>query len=690
MTDRSAARAPRRIAARLWRWLRPPLLVVFGLAAAVTWATVIAVVAVDFPTDELAPDRGGPLVITDRHGTVLRTLPAPDGRPGRAAWVALEAVPAQVVMTVLASEDDGFYQHRGVDGRGLVRAAWLDARSGRFAYGGSTLTMQLVRMLRSAGQPRTVGRKIEEAVLAMRLERAVSKRTILEQYLNRAYYGHDAYGIEAAAQRYFGKPAASLSVGEATLLAVVPRAPTAYDPIDHLSAALARRDRVFAMLVDDGQMTRAEVDDAVAQPVTPSLHAPPFLAPHFTDWVIDNLPEAVRRRGGTVRTTLDLGLQEQLEHRVAEHVAELGRRNLDQAGVVVLDTASGEVLAMVGSAGTDRDAGQINIVTRRRHPGSALKPFVYALALENGDNPASIAYDVEDVPSSYRLVQVTQTEHGPVRYREALAGSYNLAAVHVLEKVGVSRLITVLRRAGAGQLAGSDRDYGLRLALGSAKIRLVDLAAAYGFLVRDGKVVPPSAILEVTSQRGAVSRPAPPLERRIFSPQTSWLVMDMLADAEARRKVFGQELPLDLPFPVAAKTGTSRGFADTVAIGVTREVTVAAWGGNFDGRPTQGLVAMQSAAPLVRAGLLAVAGDGALTLPEPPPGITSAYVCPLSGMRVSPDCPHRKLEHFAGGHLPTRRCDWHHHDGTVSYPAEVEEWAERQRERGARHLARGE
>ncbi len=680
----------RRACRQSWRVARPALLALSGLGAAATSALLVAVFCFPYPTAKMSPAGGGPLLITDRNGALLRSVPSPDGRPGRENWVALDRIPSHAVLTVIASEDSGFYEHRGVDGRGVARAMWLDLRQRRAAYGGSTITMQLARMLHSSGEPRTLTNKIREAVYALRMERAVGKATILEQYLNRAYYGHGAYGIEAAARTYFDKPATSLSVGEATLLAIVPRAPTAYDPVAHLDSALRRRAHVFGLLAERGLMSEAEVARASAQTLTPALHDQPNLAPHFTDWVLRTLPEEVRERGGEVRTTLDLGLQQKLERRVAEHVDELGSRNLQQAGVVVLDTQTGEVLAMVGSAGFDEGAGQINIITRRRHPGSALKPFVYATAIESGESPASIAYDILDVPSDYRVKTLTQKEHGPVRYRAALAGSYNLAAVHVLEKVGIARVMSVLRRAGVGALDGTPGTYGLRLALGSAKVRLVDLAAAYGFLVKEGRVSRPEPVLDIRTQDGRVERPARPLQRRIFSPQTSWLVMDMLADAEARREVFGQELPLDLPFRVAAKTGTSRGFADTVAIAVTNEVTVAAWAGNFDGTPTHGLVAMQSAAPLVRAGLLLAANERPLTLPEPPPGITTAYVCPLSGKLVGPDCPHRKLEYFATGHVPTEHCTWHRHEGdrlVVAYPAEVEPWARRERERGGLHLA---
>jgi penicillin-binding protein 1C len=652
-------------------------LCVLGIAS--LW---IAVHGWDYPVDSLSPDKGGPLLIVDRNGLPLAQIPSQDGRPGRHAWVELDQVPAVAIATFLVSEDEGFFEHGGVDLKGIGRAAWLDLGEARFGYGGSTITMQLVRMIHSAGKQRSLRTKLVEAVLAMRLERAVSKETILEQYINRAYFGNGAYGIEAAAQAYFGKPAASLSVAEATLIAVVPRAPTAYDPLRHLDRALARREHVFGQLFAHGVLTAGEIARARAQELVPTLHTPPRRAPHFVDWLLTTLPAEVRARGGVVRTTLDLSLQERMEAAVAEHTASLANKNLDQAGVVVLDTASGHVLAMVGSV--DHEKSSINITTWRRHPGSALKPFVYAAAIERGDSPATIAYDIHDVPSAYRVAKLTQPERGPVRYREALAGSYNLAAVHTLERVGVENLLTTLRKAGVGPLAGRPDDYGLRLALGSAEVRLLDLASAYGFLVRGGMVRRASGVRDVTSWTGTVWRPERPRDARIFSPETSWLVMDMLSDPEARRPAFGQELPIDLPFPVAFKTGTARGFSDTVAVGVTREVTVAAWAGTFDGTATQGLVAMHASAPLVRAGLLAIGRD--LTLPARPDEVSTAYVCPVSGLRPGPDCPHQKLEHFARGHEPHETCSWHQPGGKLHYPEIARAWAERAAERGGKNL----
>ncbi len=660
-----------------WRVARWPVVAAALLCAVSIQALVIAVVAFPIDPAELASD-GATLVITDRHGAELARIPAPGGPADRDHWVPLAEIPAIAVSAVLESEDQGFWDHRGVDGLGVVRAAWLNLRSGGARFGGSTLTMQLARLRYSGHAPRSWRKKLRETVVALRLERALDKRQILEQWFNRAYFGNGAWGLDAAARLYLGKPARALSTGEAVLLACLPRAPGAYDPILHPEAARGRRDRVLAVLVGRGRLSAHEAARARAQPLALALHRPPGRAPHFVHAVVSSLPPAIAARGGVVRTTHDHRQQEVLERRVREQVAGLDHRNVDQAGLVVLDTETATVRAWIGSASWDGPAGQVDAVTRRRNPGSALKPFVYGAAIEAGDLPSTVALDVRDVSPDY-VVREAGREHGPVRYREALGSSYNFAAVHALERAGVTRVMTALRAAGVADLPGTPDDYGPRLALGAAKVRLLDVAAGYRFAVAAGKARAPTLVIAADAPDGRRWRPAPTPERRVFSPATAWLVMDMMADAAARRPAFGQELPFDLPFPVAAKTGTARGFADMVAVAATREVIVAAWAGNFDGTPGQGVPAMVAAAPLVRDALLAIADGHALTLPPRPDDIVAHEVCAVSGLAPGPHCPVSR-DWAPRGHAPGPACDWHQldHGGVrVVYPPALRGWLER-------------
>lgn len=639
-------------------------------------AALIIVFAVPFEPVRLVAT-SEPLVLVDLRGEEIAALPAIG--VDRTRWTRIADVPAIAVSAVIESEDHNFWEHRGVDGLGIARAVWLDLQGGR--YGGSTLTMQLARMLVSPNGQRSIPRKLEEMLLALRIERALDKRAILEQWLNRAYFGNGAVGFEAAARRYFNKPVRALSDGEATLLAVLPRAPTAYNPLKHLDRALRRRAYVIAMLVERDAITAETARAALVTELAIGRHVPANRAPHFVAYVTAQLPPDVRRAGGTLHTTLDLQLQEILQRRVADQVSLLRRANLDQAGLVVLDAQTTEIRVMVGSTGWRDAGGQINITTRRRHPGSALKPFVYATAIERGATPASIAWDVRDLSAQY--FAPNGAEHGPVRYREALASSYNFAAIDVIEQVGVSRVMSVLRTAGVADLDGRPEDYGLRLALGSAKVRLVELAAGYGFTVKHGLVGTPRGIERVVRTDGTRWSPERRPERRVFSPETAWLVMDMLADPEARRPGFGMELPFDLPFRIAAKTGTARGFADTWAIGATREAIVAAWAGTFDGAPTQGIVGMDAAAPLVRDAMLAIADGHPLTLPARPEHIADIEVCATSGMAPGEACP-RIRDHAAHDHARTTACTWHDADGVVSYPARAASWLLRRRHLRAR------
>jgi penicillin-binding protein 1C len=360
----------------------------------------------------------------------------------------------------------------------------------------------------------------------------------------------------------------------------------------------------------------------------------------------------------------------------------MAHAGVTEAGLVVLDTQSGEVRAMVGSS--DYQNAQLNIVTRRRHLGSLLKPFAYALAIESGANPASIAFDIGDVPSEYRTRDWVGREAGPLSYREAVGGSYNLAAVHVLERVGVAALHARLRRAGVAELALPPERYGLQLALGAARAQLLELAAGYGFLVREGLVRAPRGVRALERRGQSAWRPAEGGETRVFSPAVSWLVMDMLADPAARHRRFGRDLPLDGPGRVAAKTGTASGLSDVAAVLATRQLIVAAWVGRFDGAPAHGTSGMWGAAPLARRALEIALRGREPELPPRPAQLVAIDVCARSGEPAGTGCPIAHTFALAPA-ASAERCRLHDQLGAeIDPPAELQAWAARARALAAR------
>ena len=509
-------------------WLRRRVRLLAILLAALLspgLAWTVAVRARGFPVGLIEPRGSVSLTVLDRQGEVLRQQATTGG--GRATWVALERVSPHLVAATVAAEDHRFYRHAGVDPLGVLRAAWLDLRSGSLSYGGSTLTMQLVRLLEPRRGRQGLAGKLVEAVLASRLEGVLGKSQILEQYLNRAYYGNSAWGAEAAATLYFGKPAAALSAGEAALLAVLPRGPTLYDPYRNLNLTLARRGKTLGRMQELGLLAPAEAALARATPVQLRRDQPGFRAPHFAEYALAAVPEA-ERPGATVETTLDGPLQERLEVSLRAHLAQVGGRHITQAGLVVLRNRDGAILALLGSADyfDARRAGAVDVLTLRRRPGSTLKPFVYGLALERGDTPASVAFDVILPHEALQAYTADVRQHGFARFRESLAGSYNLAAIHTLERVGVATLLARLRQAGLHTLDSPDSRYDSALAIGEAEVTLLELTGAFAAFGNQGRPVRPRAVervllpvlgppifqdqdLEVFDLRsGAVARPA--------------------------------------------------------------------------------------------------------------------------------------------------------------------------------------
>jgi penicillin-binding protein 1C len=634
-----------------------------GAAVAVVW------VSRPLPPGLLQSGLEPGVVLRDRAGLPLRDARAADG--SRRRWVPLDRIDPDLLAAVLATEDRRFYRHAGVDLLAALRAARANLGAGRIVSGGSTVTMQLARILRPA--PRTWAGKAVQALWAIRLERRLDKQTILEQYLNRVPLGQGAVGVEAAAALYFGAGAGELSLGQAALLAGLARAPSADNPLVSPRRARLRRAYALGRLRALGYASAATTARAGGEPLLARTGATPFLAPHFTTRVLRELEREGGPAAGGWRTSLDLALQEELEAEVRHTVETLADRGAGQAAAVVLDNGSGEVLAWVGSPDFWADtAGQVDMVVSPRQPGSALKPFLYALAFDRGFTPASILPDIARVYQTgtgpYRPRNYDRRYHGPVRAREALASSYNIPAVELASRLGVGTLLHTLRLAGFASLGRSAEHYGLGLALGNGDVTLLELANGYRALANGGVWRP------VSWRAGDPDRAVEP-GQRIVSERSAALVLDIMGDPAARIPGFGVETPLDFPFPAAVKTGTSRHFTDNWAVATTARFTVAVWVGNFNGRPMDGVSGVTGAGPLLHRAVLATAtryAPGALPTPAAA-GAVPLRICRLSGMRAGPDCP-GETEWFAPDSEPARVCDWHRH-GAIAMPAEYAGWA---------------
>lgn len=672
-------------------------LVATGLGALATAVAVAGWIAMPLPAEIAEPGAVPSLVIQDRHGIVLRTTRSDDG--SRGGWVPLSEVDPDLIQAFLAAEDHRFYSHHGIDLRAVARAARDNLKAGRVVSGASTITMQTARLLRPTR--RTWPGKIAQVLWALRLDAHLDKDRILEQYLNRVPLGQGAVGVAAGAALYFGASARDLSLGQAALLAALAHAPSRDNPLVSRERAERQRARVLHRIAALGYAIPEDVARAAEEPVLASGTMGRFLAPHFTTRLLlaaaegrPLVPGGAARGdvapSGTWRTTLDLGLQTALEAEVRHTVDVLRDRAARHAAVVVLDNRTGGILAWVGSPDFHADtAGQVDMVVSPRQPGSTLKPFLYGLAFDRGYTAASVLPDVprtyQTSTGPYRPQNYDRRFRGPVRARIALASSFNVPSVELADRIGAGTLLATLRAAGFESLDRSAEHYGLGLALGNGEVTLLELANAFRGLANGGVWRPVRWLESIDGHDPAPASPhtGTPEERRFLSTGAAVLVLDILSDPIARIPGFGVETPLDFPFPAASKTGTSRHFTDNWVVTTTERFTVAAWVGNFSGRPMQGVSGISGAGPLAYRAALETARrypPGHLPMPEQVAAV-AAPICILSGLRATPDCP-STIEWFLPGTEPTRDDDWQR-GGRTTLPPEYAEWAAANREQDA-------
>ena len=629
-----------------WRFLVLVVLVGFFVAGALYLERLTRV---DFGT--LNP-QAGPLVL-DRQGRVL--FLGPGARGSRVVQLPPGPLPKLAAAAFVAAEDQRFWSHHGVDFLAVVRAAGSNLQAGRVVSGASTITQQLARLTYPG--PRTWSRKIVEMGRSLRIEAALSKEEILRRYLNRVPQGNNLTGVETAALAYFDKPAAQLSVAEAALLASLAKAPGRLNPLGRQRRRLlARRNWVLGRMAALGFLTPSAVQTARREPLrldgVGGRHARfPFRAQHFVNLVLaDKKPEA-----GVVRTTLNLDWQRLLEQVLQSQAVRLKAGGASQAAAVILDNRGSEVLALAGSLHYGPEGrGYNNGATAWRSPGSALKPFLYALALDQGFTAASV---IEDIERRYRLpggefhpANFDRVAHGPISFREALGNSLNLSAVRLLNLVGEEPFYDTLTRLGLINHPEHDPEYyGLGLVVGNPEVSLLQMAGAYACLANRGIWRAPRLRLDQPRGEGVT----------VFSEQAAFIVSDILSDPLARSRAFGGSQAMNPPFRLALKTGTSTRYRDCWVVAYSPRYTLAVWVGNFDGHPTATQSGATAAAPILKE---IAAALFAAKPPQPftcPPGVTRARVCAFSGMRPGPGCAHVVEELFVAGTEPTRECTYH-------------------------------
>lgn len=623
----------------MWRWIRHRwyvvLAVIIGLMAVSTVILFARGVMTVRDYELNRPMEGA--VIFDRSGEVIIRL----GEQG--TFVSLNQMPADLKEAIVAVEDVRFYKHKGVDLRSIVRALWVNLREGRRAQGGSTITQQLARNIFLYPQKSYI-RKIEEAVLAIVLEWRYSKNQILEAYLNQIYFGEGAYGVEAAAQTYFGKPVSELDLAECALIAGLPRAPSAYSPYSNLEGARERRNVVLGRMVAAEAITVQEKE--VAQNAKIELQRRTggkarYFADYVTKYLIDELGETAVFQGGLrVHTTLDLKYQTTAE--------DIFQNQPYQGALVALDPKNGHILTMVG--GRSYLESQFNrAVQAKRQPGSAIKPIIYAAALKEGMQMNSIVEDVPKEYAGYSPQNYGEQYWGPVTMKHAIALSLNNAAVWTLNKIGVAKGFAFAQEVGL-KLVNEDRNLALALGGITEGVSPLAMAGAYVPFANGGLFHPPTSILRVIDSEGNEVMRFEEKPQTVLTNEQAYLMTNML---EAVLD-YGTGKNVDIARPAAAKTGTTNENVDLWFIGYTPDLVTCIFIGNDNRKPIEGY-GSSTAGPMWAEYMEKVLKDRSKQEFSVPANVeTGVLIDVFTGLLATERCEYVELDAFAKGTKPTR------------------------------------
>ncbi|MEW6087482.1 MAG: penicillin-binding protein 1C [bacterium] len=596
------------------------------------------------PEDLLYPSN---LIIKDREERTLRFFVDKNGE--RHLWVPSGEVPVLLKNAFIAAEDENFYSHYGFCLSSIARAVKDNLAAGRIVSGASTITQQVVKLIKK--RRRTFLNKFVEVVESVKLEMELGKEKIMEQYLNRVPLGNNLRGVKIASEVYFEKKCSELNVLECALLASLPKVPGSLDYYGNYSGRLEdRKNWVLRRMSELGYISEKEFNDAKNSGISFKMKRFPMEGPHFVDFVSKKYSGLT----GDIVTTLDSGIQKNIEKIIKSHRDRLNAKGANQSAFIMVRNSTMEVLSMAGSFEYSEKAKGFNNGTNAlRSPGSTLKPFLYALALDSGYSPSLILSDIEKIfkaPSGdYMPRNYDRKEYGPVTMRTALASSLNLSTINLIEQVGYEEFYNTLKKMNLINYPDKGPEYfGLGMAIGNPEITLQQLAAAYAMLASGGIYRPLKFILNEEEE-------AP---RFVFSPQASYIITDFLSDYSAKMLTFSNK-KLQFPFKAALKTGTSTNYRDAWVIAYTPEYTFGVWTGNFEGRPTYNLNGEDGAVPVLYDVLVYIynkANPGEFQVPA---GLVSVKVCSFSGMPPTADCSHLKEELFIEKNVPETPCIFH-------------------------------
>lgn len=602
------------------------------------------------------------VVLLDKSGKSFYSF----GTADRGERLPLNKISDYTEKALISAEDKDFYKHSGFSLIGIIGALYANILSGdATGYGGSTLTQQLAKnTLLSSNQ--TFFRKYQELTVALAIEQTYTKDEILDLYLNSVYYGEGAFGIGAAAEIYFGKPAADLNLAESTMVIGLLPAPSAYSPISGSPEyARERQTTVLGRMVDNNAITQAEADAAKNEVLAYAEQGEGVngTAPHFAEMVLGELykeygEELVTRSGFRVTTTLDVDLQESANDAVDSQIGFIEQNGGSNASVVAIDPASGEIRALVGSSDyNNTDFGKVNMATTARQPGSSIKPLYYAEAMQrNLITPATILEDEPTNFGGYQPLNADRSYRGNVTVRSAISQSLNIPSVKVMEKLGVANSVDALKRLGVSTVDDST-DYGLSLALGTSEAKLTDMTNAYATFANGGGQYDPTTITEIDDKYGKqIFKKSTKSAEQVMGEAASFLISDILNDESARAPVFGGSLNTN-GYDVAVKTGTTDEARDAWTIGYAKQLAVGVWVGNNDNTPMDN-GGSSMAGPIWRNTILAGL-KGQQNQPfMAPSNVERLVICRSDGQRaVGGGTEGTYQEYFANGTTPQGTCN---------------------------------